>query len=509
MPLIDIITLVLVSCFSAAAVLGLCCWFGFGRKIEGAGDASDIKVLFEGDLATHASPAALVAFNSTLDDLTWDSAQAQLRYRFQNLPPDPAVLDDGVQHMQALMPGDGAVLTVEKRRDLIEMSLSGDRNESVGYHAQLKLLQAKIDTLERSSVSAPYPMWQKNQQGHITWKNAAYDELAQSVGQGDADIALFDDVLGSAATPIHRRAAITTHPDGKTRWFDASQQDVDGVIVAHAVNIDAVIDAEVAQRNFVQTLAKTFAQLSIGLAIFDRKGQLALFNPALVDLTRLPAEFLSTQPYLLSFFDHLRENRMMPEPKNYGSWRQDIAELIKAASDGRYLEIWTLESGQTYRVSGKPHPDRAVAFLIEDISAEIALTRNFRAELEMGQSMMDALSVGLAVFTPAGVLTLCNCVYSQMWGFDPDRSFADITINDSVQVWRAKCVPTTAWDEIRDFVKSTGPRTEWQVDLETTDSVDIQCTITPLTGGATMLKFRVLGDRMPNQPDHLTIAQTG
>jgi len=54
-----------------------------------------------------------------------------------------------------------------------------------------------------------------------------------------------------------------------------------------------------AQRNFVQTLTKTFAQLSIGLAIFNRERQLVLFNPALIDLTALPADFLTGRPHLL------------------------------------------------------------------------------------------------------------------------------------------------------------------------------------------------------------------
>ena len=71
----------------------------------------------------------------------------------------------------------------------------------------------------------------------------------------------------------------------------------------YAVDVNAVVSAEISQRKFVQTLAKTFAQLSIGLAIFDRNRQLALFNPALIDLTALPAEFLSARPNLLSFFD--------------------------------------------------------------------------------------------------------------------------------------------------------------------------------------------------------------
>ena len=131
---------------------------------------------------------------------------------------------------------------------------------------------------------------------------------------------------------------------------------MDGVTVFHATCINAVVAAEQAQRNFVQTLAKTFAHLSIGLAIFDRNGQLALFNPALVDLTGLPAHFLSARPTMLSFFDQLRENRRMPEPKNYLNWRQEIADVIAAATDGRYQETWSLETGQTYSVKAARIP---------------------------------------------------------------------------------------------------------------------------------------------------------
>ena len=123
----------------------------------------------------------------------------------------------------------------------------------------------------------------------------------------------------------------------------------------YAEDVNAVVNTEIAQRNFVKTLAKTFAQLSIGLAIFDRDRQLALFNPALIDLTALLADFLSARPNVLSFFDRLRDNQMMPEPKNYNSWRHQMADRIEAAADGRYQETRLLPSGSIYRVSGRPH----------------------------------------------------------------------------------------------------------------------------------------------------------
>ena len=130
---------------------------------------------------------------------------------------------------------------------------------------------------------------------------------------------------------------------------------------------------------------------------------------------------------MLSFFDQLRENRRMPEPKNYLNWRQEIADVIAAATDGRYQETWSLETGQTYSVKGRPHPDGATAFLIEDISAEVTLTRNFRAELELGQSLLDTLDDGLAVFSASGILTFSNAAYRNLWQQKPEAAFADVT----------------------------------------------------------------------------------
>jgi len=101
----------------------------------------------------------------------------------------------------------------------------------------------------------------------------------------------------------------------------------------------------------------------------------------------------------------------MPEPKNYKTWRHRMADLISAAETGQFEETWSLETGQTYRVTGRPHPDGAIAFLLEDISTEVLLTRNFRAELEMGQSLVDTFDDALAVFSHAGVLTFSNKAY--------------------------------------------------------------------------------------------------
>ena len=283
-------------------------------------------------------------------------------------------------------------------------------------------------------------------------------------------------------TRERQRLCARASEKGPEEWYDVSAVAVGDITIFQAVDVNAIVKSEVAQRNFVQTLAKTFAQLSIGLAIFDRNGQLALFNPALIDLTDLPADFLSGRPTLMSFFDRIRENRRMPEPKNYQTWRQQITEVIAAATDGRYQETWTLESG-------RPHPDGAIAFLIEDITAEISLTRNFRAELELGQSLMDSFDEALAVFSSSGVLTFCNLAYREMWGTDPNSSFADVTIQDCVVLWSEQCDASPDWSKIVDFVLDFGERKSWNAVARKLDGGAMRCTISRIATGATIVRF--------------------
>ena len=268
------------------------------------------------------------------------------------------------------------------------------------------------------------------------------------------------------------------------------------------MDVNAIVEAETAQRKFVQTMTKTFAQLSIGLAIFDRNRQLALFNPALIDLTTLPPDFLSCRPSLSSFFDRLRDQHMMPEPKNYRSWRKQMNDLLEAAEDGNYQETWSLPSGSVYSVSGRPHPDGAVAFLFEDITAEITLTRRFRAEMDLMQSILDKLADAIAVFADDGTLALTNYAYQKLWGDADDAGFHSDSVMDVTRKWQERCVATPILGEIRDFVEMRDNRAEWSAEIGMRDGTKLDCTVTPMQNGATIVRFAcdaAVLDRTPIQ----------
>ncbi|MCB1332824.1 MAG: PAS-domain containing protein [Roseivivax sp.] len=350
-------------------------------------------------------------------------------------------------------------------------------------------LLAELGPLRAVADAAPFLIWQCDSEGQVIWSNRAYRSMAEALrrdGEVEPLMPMPDQVSPGGTGLVRARLTLS---DGRDSWYELSAAPQGDTQLVFANCIDAVVRAEQAQRNFVQTLTKTFAHLPIGLAVFDRNRQLALFNPALIDLTALSAEFLSGRPNLMTFFDHMREARMMPEPKNYSSWRERLADLVKAAEGDRYSETWTLPSGLTYKITGRPHPDGAVAFLLEDISAEISLTRRFRDELGQSQAVLDSLPDAVSVFSKLGILTVSNAAYRKYWGSDPDERFADVTVSEERQHWRAACGDSPVWVEICDSVFGTNDRDAWSADVAHPRLGSVRAHVSPVTGGNTMIRF--------------------
>jgi PAS domain-containing protein len=443
------------------------------------------EALIEG--AMHASDP-----DEKSDD--WDLIARNLRQRFSALPKDPDwQTGSGQISLDADMPDDHDVLLLDwwdGHVRLTVMEKTPDRG------TVLPLPGDEAGWLRQAVSGAPYPIWQSDGTGRVLWANVAYCELIRRFTSSEETVdhdeyaAIFRIPYNPDQESASFRMSVTPPGASQPYWFDVRSLRLDAGWMNYATDVNAVVNAEIAQRNFVQTLTKTFAHLSIGLAIFDRKRQLALFNPALIDLTTLPAEFLSARPNLLSFFDRLRDRQMMPEPKNYRSWREQIADLVAAADTGQYSETWSLPSGMTYRISGRPHPDGAVAFLFEDISAEISLTRRFRSQLELGQSVLNTLEQSIAVFSSSGVLAFSNIAYRKMWNIECDTSFTDISITDAARQWQAGSMPTPVWGDLRDFVVQFGERTDWQADVILRNGKAVQCQVIPMSGGATLVIFQ-------------------
>ncbi len=148
-----------------------------------------------------------------------------------------------------------------------------------------------------------------------------------------------------------------------------------------------------------------------------------------------------------------------------------------------------MPDGQTFRVTGRPHPDGAFALLFEDISAEISLTRRFRSEIETSQAVIDTLEDAIAVFSNGGNLVLANEAYCELWDTDLAGALGRYDLPIELRKWQARCTPTRIWTNLREFTSHMRLRQAWSDTAILDDGRQINCFALPIKGGMTMIRF--------------------
>lgn len=448
-------------------------------------------LLFDGEtlLDATATARALLAA-SRGPGSAWQRFLSWAAPRFPGVEGKLAQLPELGQVSLASPGAEGLTLVAEWRSGVRRIVLLEPHVESQGRLVDSLAQRSQdeeLEALRQITDEAPLPLWREDAAGTVTWANRAYVALAMQRAPEDEPVGWPLPRLIDAA---EGRRALPGGDGADPAWFDCSvSPQPGGGRIVFALPADAAAQAERALGSFVQTLSKTFAHLPIGLAIFDRQRKLQLFNPALTDLSGLPVDFLSARPGLFPFLDAMRERGMIPEPKDYKSWRLQMAALEQSALDGQYEETWALPSGLTYRVIGRPHPEGALALLFQDISDEITRARRMRADLELGQSVIDATDEAIAVFSSAGQLVMSNTAYARLWGHDPSEMLADQSLSELAALWRSACAPSHFWSLAEGYAASTGRREPWVSQARLNDGRSLRCRLAPLAGGATLVGF--------------------
>jgi PAS domain-containing protein len=455
--------------------------------------------LFDGEtlVDSTANARSLLAV-SPIEGNHWAKLMAFLSTRFDAIEAKlNRIAVDGAIEIANLAPNNPMILRAENAGGLTRIALIEDRHDDSLTPLNPLAHRAMQDelTLLRDMVSAqPLLVWRENAEGDVIWGNGPYLVNAFTAQGANGD-------LGWPLPKIFNTSALMAHQDQRQsivmqgqvqKWFEIAHKPYGEGRLLFATSADATMLAESALRDFMQTLTKTFAQLPIGLAIFDNRRKLQLFNPALMELTDLAPDFLSSRPSMLAVLDAMRDRNMLPEPKNYPDWRRQLLQMEKAAAQGQYEETWSLPDGQTYKVVGRPHPNGALALLIEDITGETSRTRSYRADLELGQSVIDELTGAIAVFSQAGELVMSNAAYAKLWQHDPAATLAQNTVRTLSAHWRAMAAPNGIWAEMDEYVATVGDRTSWQGEARLMDGRLLSCCCAPLARGATLIQFDLI-----------------
>lgn len=449
--------------------------------------------VFQGTSLVDATPGAEeLLSNAVRDGSEWERLTSLISAKFPEFADQACRLEDGA--VLSLSSTDGAQkLVAAAIGSRIRISITEERKrrqlvtvDPLSYEA----MQSELQSIRTSSAEFPFLSWRQNGNEKLTWANRSYLKEAGAAWQSDL---LFDPAelakLEHSGSPVRIRSRPGTGGTEEGRWYECHVAPLGNDRIFYAVPIDSTIRAEQQLRDFMQTLTRTFSHLTTGLAIFNQKRQLILFNPALTDLTGLPVDFLAARPTLYGFLDRLRERRMIPEPKDYGSWRRKISQLESQSLDGRYTETWSLPDSRTYRVTGRPHQGGAMALLFDDISSEVAMTRRFRTELELGQAVIDAVDAAIAVFSSSGDLVMVNQAFDTLWGTDAVSRMTTPSVIDLAQRWNSRAA-SPVWDDIRDVVLNHRARVAREDSVFVPGLGHVLCRTVPVGGGSTLVSFR-------------------
>lgn len=502
--------LVLTSCVTA--LLGvLIIHFFPARSKQSLGDAAfgraeETVFLFDGEILVDSSPSARALFAShPTRTPVWTQLMTYLSTRFADVSSALLRLpQEGVVSLVSdPIHGDSIVMIAELRGGLTRITLSdpgADNKPQVHDPLTYRAQTDELAMLRGLLAKIPVLIWRQSKSGEVFWANPSYMAAVHALTGVPREISwplpsLFETVAGSHVGAGQRQKV--QYADGKIGWFDLlAFPDGEGRF-CFGLPADTTVAAETALRDFMQTLTKTFAQLQVGLAIFDNSRKLQLFNPALLDLTELPIDFLASRPSLMAVLDAMRDRNMIPEPKDYRNWRKQLLDMERAASTGLYEETWILPSGQTYHVIGRPHPNGGLALIIEDISTEMMRTRRYKADLELGQSVLDELGHAIAVFSAEGQLVMTNTAYTALWGHDPSEILAEAPVFSLCTYWREHSAASPLWPQIETFVTNHGDRVRWSAEIRMPDGRLVDCRMTPLPAGGTMIAFHLASASVP------------
>lgn len=359
----------------------------------------------------------------------------------------------------------------------------------------------KLRTLQAQLDSSPTALFATDENGAPQPLNGAAEAMVAQSARAAAIAKIFPVIEGGARQLFAPDGA----PLGWVRLTLGTGPD--GTQFVHIEDIDKLTRAEQALTGFMSTLTETFAHLDSALAIFDRDRQLSLFNPALADLFNLNPTDLALRPSFREFLEALRQARMLPEQTDYTKWRRSLSEAVENAGDAPFQEDWTLPSGQILRVTVRPHPHGAMAFVFKDISGHVMLERRYRAEIELGQATLDRLQEAVAVFGGAGQTLFTNAAFEQTTGYDAFETIGGGGIDELVAVVGKLCKPTEAWSQLVSYALQTDRLDRWSGIVEPLGGGRWLLRASALPDGSTMLVVTNT-DRSAQEPDRLTSLDT-
>jgi signal transduction histidine kinase len=414
--------------------------------------------------------------------------------------PDAMALSEAIDALSDQ--GAGFVLSV---RDNSGRSIAL-RGRAVGAMAAMWLEEEATVRAGRPDFAGildalPVPVWLRDHKLALRWGNRAFlsatasDDNASAIAK-QATLEKSERDLAAAAraegcTMEAKRFAVVS---GQRRALSFTHAPVADGIVGSAIDVTDISNAEARLQQHIDAHADTLDKLATAVAIFDREQKLAFYNRAFALLWALPETWLDAGPTDGELLDRLREQRRLPEQRDYQAWKRRRLALY-VESDYLPEDLWHLPGGKTLRVMAQPHPFGGLTFLYEDVTEKLALESNYNTLIKVQSATLDMLTEGVAVFGPDARLKLHNAAFARIWELEPAELSAEPHIQKIAEASIARFGEEAFWLRLVASIASGTERQRDWGEIERSDQIILALSLAALPDGATLVTFTDVTDR--------------
>ena len=370
------------------------------------------------------------------------------------------------------------------RAELAELKIERERLLS-----SMNAFQTLLDAID-------LPVWQRDQEGRLTWVNEAYGEAVEAESPARAvqesreflNTVARERIRASATPESPFRDKISTVVRGNRTFFDVV--DVKSRDGSAGMAVD-VSEAEAVREELKRTLkahAETLDHLATPVAIFDGERRLQFYNQAFQQLWSLDIAFLESKPDNSEILDRLRAAHKLPEQLSWKSWKENALSVYRALDT--QTDLWHLPNGQTLRVFATAHPQGGATWVFENLTEQVDLETRYNTLVKVQGETIDHLSEGVAVFGPDGRIKLCNPAFRALWGVTEEASKPGTHIRALEEACAASYDQPDGWRNFGQMITSfEDERPSSQGTLELHTGLVLDYAVIPLPNAQTMLTF--------------------
>jgi len=470
------------------------------RRLLKAASARLRAAVGERDALISSSRDALIVWGrDTVEPIFYNGGEALLDSCLKG--PDATELSEALDALSSQ--GAGFVMGV---RDAGGRALSV-RGKAVGGLAAVWIetapaaIEASFDF--RGVLNAlPVPVWLRDRALSLVWGNDAF--LAQA-GVPDLETAQKNQT-GIDKTERDLAATAKSHEEpveakryavvaGQRRALQITEIPAEIGIIGTSADVTEVAAGEAKLQQHIDAHTDTLDKLATAVAIFGPDQKLHFYNRAFVKLWELPEKWLDKHPKDSEVLDRLRDERKLPEQRDYHGWKRERLGLYQTARDYPSEDLWHVPGGKTLRVVAQPHPFGGLTFLYEDVTEKLSLESSYNTLIKVQSATLNTLQEAVAVFGPDGRLKLYNAAFSRLWLLTPK----DLADEPHVRTIAAGCTEkfgdAPVWERVIQAIVSGGDIDKRMDEIERNDRSILQPSLSALPDGATLITFTDVTDR--------------